>query len=382
MNGYLCLKWNNHSAAFLNCINKIQFEEKYCDSTIVCQGKYFPVHRVILSPCSDYFEELFERISCPHPYIVFKDIEPEEMGLLLNYMYQGEVHVEQGKLVSLIKAAKALKIKGLVVPDDLPTNKESSGRKRCHQNDENSHSKRNEKRRITSELNTENNETDPVNSVYSNADEDEQKIIEEPLDANEYVEATPITSDFSNAEEISGNNPLPSVSDESRVVNKDTEFHMEGESFIKSQDNEPPPEESYDDQSSWTNYEDSDMQNLNMPQTSQQDDILMLNDDEDWQVEEIAKEEGGQGWQSQGSNCLKGSPYRTIHGATLKSHKRLRHTKEKPCPICSKKIKANMKIHMRIHTGEKPYQCDKCNRRFSQKNVLERHQRRKKRCGN
>ncbi|KAB7507675.1 Sex determination protein fruitless [Armadillidium nasatum] len=281
MSGHLCLKWNNHSTAFLNSISKIQIKEKYCDSTIVCQGKYFPVHRVILSTCSDYFEEMFERISCPHPYIVFKDIEPEEMGLLLNYMYQGEVNVVQEKLPSLIKAAEALKIKGLAVPDDLPTNKESSGRKRSHQSDENSQSKRRneEKRKRTSELNTESNkDNDPVNSVGSNvgADEDEPKIIkQEPLDSYEYVEAAPITSDFSNAEEMSSNNPLPSVSEESRVVNKeDTEFPMEGESFIKSEDNdEPPPEESYDDQSSWANYEDSDMQNLNMPQTSQQDDV-------------------------------------------------------------------------------------------------------------
>ncbi|RXG53715.1 hypothetical protein Avbf_15399 [Armadillidium vulgare] len=148
--------------------------------------------------------------------------------------------------------------------------------------------------------------------------------------------------------------PYLFVSDESRVVNKDTEFHMEGESFIKSQDNEPPHEESYDDQSSLTNYEDSDMQNLNMLQTSQQNDILMLNDDEDWQVDETVREEGEQGRESQGSNFLKGSPYRRIHGTTLKSHIRFKHTKEKPfqCPVCSKRFSINAKliIHMQIHT--------------------------------
>ncbi|MCL4138311.1 UNVERIFIED_CONTAM: hypothetical protein GTU68_008674, partial [Idotea baltica] len=111
-------------------------QEKYCDATIVCQGKYFPVHRVILSTCSDYFEEIFEKMQCQHPYIVFKDIVPAEMELLLNYMYQGEVNVVQELLPSLIKAAEALHIKGLAVPDDLPSSKEPSGKKRSSNSSE------------------------------------------------------------------------------------------------------------------------------------------------------------------------------------------------------------------------------------------------------
>lgn len=88
------------------------------------------MHRFILSTCSDYFDEIFERIQCPHPYIVFKDIEPREMELLLNYMYQGEVNVVQERLPTLIKAAEALRIKGLAVPDDMPSGRESSGKRK------------------------------------------------------------------------------------------------------------------------------------------------------------------------------------------------------------------------------------------------------------
>lgn len=52
------------------------------------------------------------------------------MELLLNYMYQGEVNVVQENLPTLIKAAEALKVKGLAVPDDLPASKDSSSKKR------------------------------------------------------------------------------------------------------------------------------------------------------------------------------------------------------------------------------------------------------------
>ncbi|MCL4139413.1 UNVERIFIED_CONTAM: hypothetical protein GTU68_060750, partial [Idotea baltica] len=107
-------------------------QEKYSDATIACQGKYFPVHRIILSTCSEYFDEIFERMQCPHPYVVFKDIEPREMELLLNYMYQGEVNVTQEMLPSLIKAAEALKIKGLAVPDEIPPVNSPPRKKRCN----------------------------------------------------------------------------------------------------------------------------------------------------------------------------------------------------------------------------------------------------------
>lgn len=282
MSGHLCLKWNNHSTAFLNSIVNIQLKEKYCDATIVCQGKYFPVHRVILSTCSDYFEEIFERIQCPHPYVVFKDIEPSEMELLLNYMYQGEVNVVQERLPTLIKAAEALKIKGLAVPDDLPSGKESSGRKRTLASDETLHSKRRDekrKRRNSSELNsirssdtTSSSRLDISNS--SRIDEDEPRIIkQEPCDYDE----TPLPSGFENKGEMASESAVPSTSESEGVGKSEGTFGeapFEGESsYVKSEEN-LPPDDAYDDQGSlWSDFAGSDMQNLDIPQTSQQDDV-------------------------------------------------------------------------------------------------------------
>ena len=94
------------------------FQSHYCDATIVCQGKFFKVHRFILSTCSEYFEEIFENTECNHPFIIIKDIDAQEIEALLNYMYLGEVNVLQEILPSLIKAAEALRIRGLAVCDD------------------------------------------------------------------------------------------------------------------------------------------------------------------------------------------------------------------------------------------------------------------------
>ncbi len=45
------------------------------------------------------------------------------------------------------------------------------------------------------------------------------------------------------------------------------------------------------------------------------------------------------------------------------------------CEICQHRItrKDNLKIHMRIHSGEKPYQCFICHKSFTYKRVLKNH---------
>ena len=77
-----------------------------------------------MSTCSEYFEEIFTNIECKHPFVVIKDIDASEFDALLNYMYLGEVNVLQDVLPNLIKAAEALRIKGLAVCDDDSISKE------------------------------------------------------------------------------------------------------------------------------------------------------------------------------------------------------------------------------------------------------------------
>ncbi|XP_069999040.1 zinc finger and BTB domain-containing protein 7A isoform X13 [Penaeus vannamei] len=122
--GMLSLSWNNHKATFCHILSTLREKERYTDVTLACEGKFYPVHKLVLSTCSEYFEKMFEHTPCKHPVIVLKDVKPDELEALLSYMYAGVVSVAQNDLARLIKAAELLQIKGLAVPDEPPSRQE------------------------------------------------------------------------------------------------------------------------------------------------------------------------------------------------------------------------------------------------------------------
>ena len=99
---------------YLNKIFVCQQTEAFCDVTIACDGASVKCHKMILSACSAYFQQLFMENTCDHPIVFLKDIKYEEIRAILDYMYKGEVNVAQDHLPGLLKVAELLKVKGLV----------------------------------------------------------------------------------------------------------------------------------------------------------------------------------------------------------------------------------------------------------------------------
>ncbi|XP_071530849.1 uncharacterized protein [Panulirus ornatus] len=152
--GMLSLSWNNHKATFCHILSTLREKERYTDVTVACEGKFYPVHKLVLSTCSEYFEKIFDNTPCKHPVIVLKDVQTDELEALLSYMYEGAVSVAQNDLARLIKAAEVLRIKGLAVPDEPPISETSSKRMTQSRNASDDRSSPHPKRRKREENNT------------------------------------------------------------------------------------------------------------------------------------------------------------------------------------------------------------------------------------
>jgi len=113
-----CLRWNNHQTNLLSVFDQLLQVEAFCDVTLAVDGASIKCHKMVLAACSNYFQSLFMENTCKHPIVFLKDIRFNQIRALLDYMYHGEVSVEEAELSALLKIAEALRVKGLVESDE------------------------------------------------------------------------------------------------------------------------------------------------------------------------------------------------------------------------------------------------------------------------
>ncbi|KAH8306269.1 hypothetical protein KR018_005571 [Drosophila ironensis] len=117
-----CLRWNNHQTNLLSVFDQLLHAETFTDVTLAVEGQYLKAHKMVLSACSPYFNALFVNHPEKHPIVILKDVPYSDMKSLLDFMYRGEVSVDQERLTAFLRVAESLRIKGLTeVNDDKPS---------------------------------------------------------------------------------------------------------------------------------------------------------------------------------------------------------------------------------------------------------------------
>lgn len=118
------VKWNNFHSALEMGFYELLENEKMVDVTLIAEGGYLKAHKIILSISSLYFQELFEAHPCQHPFIVLKDVQYQELANMVDFMYKGEVDVQQENLASFLKLAETLKVKNFFIGEKQDNNLE------------------------------------------------------------------------------------------------------------------------------------------------------------------------------------------------------------------------------------------------------------------
>jgi len=394
--GLLSLKWNNHKSTFFHVLSTIRTKESYCDVTLSCEGKFYPLHKFVLSTCSEYFEEMFEKTPCKHPVVVLNNINAEDLEALLSYMYVGEVNVVQEKLASLIKAAECLRIKGLAVPDEEPLDERPprDPPKRHHNNrhEESPRAKRRKRSYDTSiddNVRSKSNNKNLVNQSNSRISNNE--IIRNNIENERNIPYDDVAEHNNDTEyNISGKKELPieEVQQPEDNVVKPEPIDLDSDEEVSQTDNKTDlhNELGFDDMQNDESYADND---VDASLLGNMDDSQNLPGASGYQGNNIPMWEGDGSLSAftEGLNADNSQNQQLFYhdfNVPLQKHQVLKKPKKqptvaphnwKPCKYCGRNFPDRFKLanHERTHTGEKPFECDLCPYRANQRANLERH---------
>merc|ERR1712215_207816 len=107
------LIWNNFETNLRSEIKELRDNGNFFDVTLACDDEQIQAHKMILSVCSPFFQNILRRNPHQHPLLYLKGVRYTDLQSMLNFMYHGEVSVADDDLGSFLAAAHELKVKGL-----------------------------------------------------------------------------------------------------------------------------------------------------------------------------------------------------------------------------------------------------------------------------
>ncbi|KAB7494326.1 Longitudinals lacking protein [Armadillidium nasatum] len=114
-NSQYCVLWNNYHTFLSDSVKLLQENQQFIDVTLVtAEGNYINAHQLVLAACSTFFRSFIKANSAKHPIILLpSDIRFPELKAMVEFMYTGQVCIQQDRLQAFIKGARYFRIKGL-----------------------------------------------------------------------------------------------------------------------------------------------------------------------------------------------------------------------------------------------------------------------------
>jgi len=118
------LRWNDFHGNISSSFKQLRESPEFQDVTLFCdKDNSVKAHKVILSACSPYFHSALTAASSfqSHPVLLLpRSVDPVHLTRLVDFMYYGEVSVQEEQLDKFLKLAEMLQVRGLVPDEEAP----------------------------------------------------------------------------------------------------------------------------------------------------------------------------------------------------------------------------------------------------------------------
>ena len=104
------LKWQSFQTHTKKLLSEIFYSSSFSDVTLICDDQIkFKVHKFVLSSCSSVFKNILVD-NADSPCIYMRGVAKQEMESVLQFIYLGEVTMNQSRITEFINLGKDLNI--------------------------------------------------------------------------------------------------------------------------------------------------------------------------------------------------------------------------------------------------------------------------------
>lgn len=101
--------FTNYTTTLYKRFSEMFQKKELTDAILICENQRIHVHKFLLSASSSFFNKMFKK---PHAHSIhINNVKYADLLTVLEYMYKGEVGLQQDKVAAFLDAAKKLSIR-------------------------------------------------------------------------------------------------------------------------------------------------------------------------------------------------------------------------------------------------------------------------------
>ena len=123
------LTWNDFQTNLTQSFSKLRTDTDFADVTLISDDhEQVQAHRVVLSSCSVFFENIFKKNKGEkHLSLYLCDIQTEDLKNVLDYIYNGQVKIFQEDLDRFLQISQKFRLDGLLQTQSNNSDSEENG---------------------------------------------------------------------------------------------------------------------------------------------------------------------------------------------------------------------------------------------------------------